>query len=284
MQEWIGVLRFRNIASDTATTGRDAVRLALRCPDYEFVLIDMVTQGPPAEEIVQELHQDYRTASLRIGLVARAGLLKRAERIAEQDPLTIAFSQPIDGEAARWQFGMLMERTPREFVGYSERLDLAVRALDCLAKLASASGKLYDIRRAEDAALAGLLQPRLSRSCPGGAGLSRYAKEPAGPGRARQPFRRPVEGPPGRGDGVWFQRRAGFGLLLDREAIQLQYARYNKSATQDLPTQQVLGSILSTIESRAAPSILAAARKGAALQKPLPRKPPPPPKPMDLKD
>ena len=109
--------------------------MALRCPDYELVVIDMATLGPPAEEIVQQLHQDYRTASLRIGLVARAGFLKRAERIAEEDPLTIAFSQPIDAEAARWQLGQLTALTPREFVGFSERQDLAVRALDCLAKL-----------------------------------------------------------------------------------------------------------------------------------------------------
>ena len=107
----------------------------------------MATLGPPAEEIVQQLHQDYRTASLRIGLVARAGFLKRAERIAEEDPLAIAFSQPIDAEAARWQLGRLTALTPREFVGFSERQDLAVRALDCLAKLAGTSAKLYDVRR-----------------------------------------------------------------------------------------------------------------------------------------
>src|SRR5208283_5461043 len=117
LEEWIGVLKFRNIASDQAATGREAVRMALRCPDYELVVIDMVTQGPPAEEIVQDLRHDYRTASLRIGLVARAGFLKRAERVAEGDPLTIAFSQPIDAAATRWQLGQLMATTPREFVG-----------------------------------------------------------------------------------------------------------------------------------------------------------------------
>ena len=111
---------------------------------------------------MQQLHRDYRTASLRIGLVARAGFLKRAERIAEEDPLTLAFSQPIDAAAARWQLGQLMALTPREFVGFSERQDLAVRALDCLARLAGTSGKLFDMRRVEDAVLAGLLVPRLS--------------------------------------------------------------------------------------------------------------------------
>ena len=43
LEEWVGVLKFRNIASDSAATGREAVRMALRCPDYELVVIDMVT-------------------------------------------------------------------------------------------------------------------------------------------------------------------------------------------------------------------------------------------------
>ena len=43
LEEWIGVLKFRNIASDSAATGREAVRMALRCPDYELAVIDMVT-------------------------------------------------------------------------------------------------------------------------------------------------------------------------------------------------------------------------------------------------
>ena len=58
--------------------------------------------------------------------------------------------------------------------------------------------------------------------------------------------------------------------------------RYNKSASQDLATQQVLASILNTIESRATPSILEAARKAAAPQKPA--QPKRPGKPVKIKD
>ena len=65
-----------------------------------------------------------------------------------------------------------------------------------------------------------------------------------------------------------------FGLLLDQEAIRRQYARYNQSASQDVATQQVLASILNTIESRATPSILEAARKAAAAEKPAQPKQP----------
>jgi len=273
LEEWIGVLKFRNIASDPAATGRQAVRLAMRCPDYELVVIDMATLGPPAEEIVQQLHQDYRTASLRIALVARAGFLKRAERIAAEGPLTIAFSQPIDAEAARWQLGQLMALTPREFVGFSERQDLAVRALDCLANLASTSSDLYDMHRAEDAVLAGLLVPRLSGHAVAVlANLGTQASQQALvdlASRSVNPLK--IRRAAAKAFSFNVQR---FGLLLNQEAIRRQYADYNNSASQDLATQQVLASILNTIESRATVSILETAQKGAAPKMPAQRKRP----------
>ncbi len=267
LEEWVGVLKFRNIASDTAVNGREAVRMALRCPDYELVAIDMATLGPPAEEIVQELHQDYRTASLRIGLVARAGFLKRAERIAEEDPLALAFSQPIDAEAARWQLGRVTALAPREFVGFSERQDLAQRALDCLAQLASTSGKLYDMRRAEEAVLAGLLVPRLSGHAVAVlANLGTQASQQALVDVASR-FVNPLAIRHAAGIAFGFNVER-FGVLLDRESIRRQYTRYNESGAQDVASQKVLASILDTIESRAAASVVDAARKSTAPQKP----------------
>jgi hypothetical protein len=272
LEEWIGVLKFRNIAADTAATGRDAVRMALRCPDYEMVVIDMATQGPPAEEIVQELHQDYRTASLRIGLVARAGFLQRAERIAEDDPLAIAFSKPIDAEAARWQLNRLTGVTPREFVGFSEREDLAQRALDCLAKLADTSAKLYDVRRVEDAVLAGLLTPRLSGHAVAVlANLGTQTSQQALVELASR-FANPLAIRQAAGTAFGFNVQR-FGLLLDRETIRRLYARYAESDSQDPASRKVLASILDTIKSRAAPATLESARKAATPEKPVP--PPP---------
>jgi len=273
LEEWVGVLKFRNFATDSAATGREAVRRALRCPDYELLVIDMATLGPPAEEIVEQLHQDYRTASLRIGLVARAGFLRRAERIADRDPLTIAFSQPIDAEAARWQLGRLTALTPREFVGFSERQDLAVRALDCLAKLASTSGRLYDLRRVEDAVLSGLLAPRLSGHAVAVlANLGTPASQQALVDLAGR-FATPLAVRQAAGIALGFNVQR-FGLLLDQEAIRAQYARYHASDSQDPASQQVLASICKTIESRATPSLLAAARRGAAAEKPAQAKQP----------
>jgi hypothetical protein len=166
-----------------------------------------------------------------------------------------------------------MALTPREFVGFSERLELAVRALDCLARLSNTSGRLYDMRRVEDAVLAGLLVPRLSGHAVAVlANLGTQASQQALVDLASR-FVNPLR--VRKSASIAFAVNVGrFGLLLDREAIRVQYARYNQSVSQDLATQQVLASVLNTIESRATPSILEAAKKGAAAEKPVqPKRP-----------
>jgi len=206
-------------------------------------------------------------------LVARAGFLERAKRIAEADPLAIAFSRPVDAEAARWQFGQIAALTPREFVGFSERQNLAARALDCLAKLGNTANNLYDLRRAEEAVLAGLLVPRLSGHAVAVlANLGTQASQQALVELASR-FVNPLAIRQA-GASAFRYNVQRYGLLLGQEAIRVQYTRYNQSAAQDTATQKVLASILTTIESRATPSILEAAKKGAAPQKPIQTKRP----------
>jgi hypothetical protein len=279
LEEWIGALKFRNIASDTATSGTEAVRMAWRCPDYELMVIDMATQSPPAEEIVQLLHQDYRSAGLRIALVARSGFLERAQRIAASDPLTLAFSRPIDAPSARWQLAQINALTPREFVGFSERQELAVRALDCLAKLTgettekgpprtgqSPAGPVFDIQKAEDAVLAGLLVPRLSgHAIIVLAGIGTQASQQALVDVASRPANPP---PLRKSAAVAFNLNVQeFGLLLSQDSVWQQYRRYRQSSSQVPAEQQVLSDLLNTIESRSTPSALEAARKASRPEK-----------------
>lgn len=257
LEEWIGVLKFRNIESDTAISGGEAVRMAWRCPDYELLVIDMATQSPPAEEIVQRLHQDYRTAGLRIALVARSGFLARAQRIAQSDPLTLAFSRPVDAASARWQLAQINALAPRDFVGFSEREQLAVRALDCLAKLSQMPSTVFDLQKAEPAVLAGLLDPRLSgHAIVVLAGLGTRSSQQALVDVASRPAN-PL--PLRKSAAVAFNLNVRqFGLLLGPDSIRQQYRRYRQSASQGPAAQQVLSEVLNTIESRATPSALKA--------------------------
>ncbi len=267
LEEWIGVLKLRNIESDGATSGAEAVRMAWRCPDCELMVIDMATQSPPAEEIMQQLHKDYRTAGLRIALVAQSGFLARAERIAQTDSLALAFSRPIDAASARWQLAQINALTPREFVGFVERQELAVRALDCLAKLSQTAPAVFEVRNAENAVLAGLLVPRLSgHAIIVLAGIGTRTSQQAlvdvaSRGADPMPLRTSAA--------VAFNLNVQqFGLLLSQDSIRQQYRRYLQSGSQDPAARQLLSGLLKTIESRATPSALEAARKQSLLQKP----------------
>ena len=107
--------------TDMASTGRQALHLALGSPDYEIAFIDTTIDDPVAELLVQQFRHDSRTASLRIGVLARSGSIDQAKRIAGEDPLAMAFSRPHTPEAVAWQVNQLATLGPREFVGFDER-------------------------------------------------------------------------------------------------------------------------------------------------------------------
>ena len=67
---------------ETAVTGRELIRAAIGSSDYELALIDTSICRPTAALLVQQLRHDYRTAELPVTLMARAGRLAEAERIA----------------------------------------------------------------------------------------------------------------------------------------------------------------------------------------------------------
>jgi hypothetical protein len=139
--QWVGTLAAAHFQVDFAATGRDAIRLAQSCPDYELAVVDPAIQGPPGEVLLQHLREDYRTATLRVALAARDGWLERAQH--SQDPFCLAFSRPHSDEAVRWQMLQLGGLAPLDFVGAAERQEQARRARACLAALASAAKTLH---------------------------------------------------------------------------------------------------------------------------------------------
>jgi CheY-like chemotaxis protein len=248
LQDWMSILGAMRFQSDIAHNGREALKMSFRCPDYELVLIDPAVSGPMADSIVQQLRQDYRTANLRVGIVARNDFTEYAQQIAASNPLTLAFSRPHDAQAARWQYRQLSELTPREFVGFKERQAQAARALDCLATLAHSS-KVFETGRLDAAVATGMYAPGLgghvaavlvSLGTPASQQQlvelgSHYTEPLAVRSAAVKAFRLSV---------------ARFGLLLNEEAIRRQYERYDRSASLDAASQELFASILDTIESQ----------------------------------
>jgi len=232
---------------DSAVTGRELVRLAIVSPDYEFALIDTAIDRPPIHLLLQRLRHDSRTATLRVGLTARSGSFDRADRIAQDDPMTLAFSRPHTDRAIRWQVEQLTGLAPETFVAHAERQRQAAEALRLLAQLSSVEDGPYDVRRAEDALLAALNSP--------GLGIEAVAVlQNLGTPESQRAlvdlasrWTQPLELRQAALKAFRLNTQA-HGILLSTAQINRQYDRYNQSEHLDASTQQILGLILDCIE------------------------------------
>ncbi len=243
-----GMLAGMGYAVDTATTGRTVLRLATSSADYELALIDVAIDRSPASLLLQQLHHDYRSADLRVGLIARSGYLDRAQRIADGDPLTMAFSRPYDTESAAWQLERLATLAPDQFVDHAERQRQAGEALGHLANLSESSGEVYDVFRLQEPILTALYAPKLSTKATAVVGNIATPESQRALVELSSRFTQPLEA---RTAAVEALRRniEKSGILLDSSEIVRQYDRYNQSKNLDASTQRILGLILDCIEA-----------------------------------
>lgn len=247
-QRVAGYLAVLGYEVDIATTGREAVRLALSSPDYELALVATALEGPTPDLLIQQLRHDCRTAELPVGIVARGDQLDRARHFARNDPLAEAFVRPHTDDAVREMVDRLTAMPGPGFVARDERQQEAVQAMDRLAELSGRKSTLFNLRRVEPAVLAALYVPELGARAStvlGNLGtpksqqaLVELASRPTQPLETRQAAAEAFAGSVRR-----------HGILLTTGEILRQYDRYNASATLDVETQNVLASILDSIEA-----------------------------------
>lgn len=247
-RELAGLLATAGFQTDSALNGKDLLNLAARSPDYELALIDMAIDRPVINMLVQQLRHDERTGSLRVGLIAHAGYLERAERLARQDPLTLAFSRPHDEESLRWQVAQLATLAPREFVSFDVRQQQAARSLALWAELSRTSGKLYDLRRLQDSVLAALYTPTLAQKAVAALADINSAESQRALVEVASRFTQPLELRIAAAR-AFRENTEKHGILLTSGEIRTQYRRYNESENLDAPTQHVLGLILDCLEA-----------------------------------
>ena len=135
-----------------------------------------------------------------------------------------------------------------EFVGFDQRQRQAAEALDMLAELGRSSGKLYDLRRAQDGVLVALYNPKLAvkavavlanmNSVQGQQARGDVASRAIQPLALRQAAAK-----------AFCENTAKYGIRLTAEELRHQYDRYNESEKQDAATRQLLGEMLDCIEA-----------------------------------
>ncbi len=246
-RELAGMLSAAGFQVDTFSNGKDLLLQAVRSPDYELALVEVTIDHPLIGILLQQLRRDPRTASLRVGLIARSGFLQEAERLAESDPLCKAFSRPHDDKAFRWQLEQLHGLAPREFVNFQTRQRQAAEALDLLAELYRSSASVYDLRRVQQSVIAALYNPRLAVKAAAVLAQVNSAESQRALVEAASRLTLPLELRQAAASA--FRKNAEkHGILLTTEEIRRQYHRYNESKNQDAATQKVLGLILDCLE------------------------------------
>jgi hypothetical protein len=243
-----GMLIVKGLEADVAGTGKQLMQIAVASPDYELALIDVSTHTPEIGILLQQLRHDERTASLRVGLLARDGFLAQAEHAAESDTLSKVFAWPIDENAAAWQVDQLATIAPEEFVDFDVRQRQAGEALKLLAELFCSPGTFYDLRRTQSAVLTALYVSKLSEkamevlACMNSAESQQALLEVAD--RLTLPL--PMRTAAVKAFRLNMERH---GILLTSEEIRRQYRFYNESKDQDVASQRVLGLILDCLEA-----------------------------------
>ena len=243
---------------DTAVTSHQMHQKLLASPDYELVLVDSRIEQPAINLILQQLRHEGRTAGLPVGILGAEGHFDRAEHVAKQDRLAEAFAPPHDKQAVEWQVNRLKALAGRAAVSADERKRQAARSLQWLAELGSEKNPIYNLRPAQDSALAVLYSPELGTQAVEvlkkmGTPASQKALVDLASLQAQPMALRKAA------LGAFLDSTQKHGILLTTDEILTQYDRYNQSATADAATQQILGSILNCLET---PSKLTKPEKG----------------------
>ena len=237
-------------SSAVATTARDAIRLVSADPDVEVVLMYRTMMLAEMGQLLAQIRADYRTARLPVFVYCEPNDVERTRTLILGDPYTIAIYQPRTLQMLEQQSAASMTKEAvRAMVHSAERIEYANFALDAIARLLATNNKTFNLRPYEPAYLAAAWNAQTNLSAItlltsfGSPSAQRTLVDLA----SAQAWPIDVRQAAGAGFSQSVKR---FGLLLTTSEISRQYDRYNASATADKPTQEVLSTLLDSIEKR----------------------------------
>ncbi|MBI1903333.1 MAG: hypothetical protein HYS13_19705, partial [Planctomycetia bacterium] len=102
-------------------TGRDLVKQAIASPDVGLVIVDARLAGVGADQIVQQLRTDSRTAAVPIAFLRDVDYPEAAERLARRHAPAIVLSRPSTTDEMKFQLDLLLREVGRQYVSLAER-------------------------------------------------------------------------------------------------------------------------------------------------------------------
>lgn len=243
-----GWLNGQGYHAETTCRVRDLVQRAISSADTELIVLSLNLDRPSAAETLEMLRHDHRTALVPVVLVAGIADEEAAHRLAARYPRTVALLRPHDQAGIEvLERRALAERAPWP-VEAPERLTWSASAWQTIAARGAPTGVAPAL--ALDTTLEALLQAELEPAVLAALALrgERVAQNVLIDLASQD--RRPLQARR-QAAAAFAASVERFGVLLSPAAIAAQYDRYNASEQAQSETQQLLGSLLDTLEAAA---------------------------------
>jgi CheY-like chemotaxis protein len=249
-QSLVGLLAPMGYEGEAVFRGSQAITTAAASPDVELILLSDAIDHPRLTELIQQIRQDYRTAMIPVALIGRSESLPDLHRLAESDRASVAFPRPQDSDAMAFLVRQLLAQTSRTAISRDERTLHSRVALDALAQLAAEPAKyrFYDLQRQEPAvqkavrSLDSAIEACRVLGLLGSPSAQRTLVDLA----SQQPIPLPIRQAAAQAFATAVKRKR---VLLTTDEIAEQYLRYNRTKDLDAGSQEVLASILDSIET-----------------------------------
>jgi hypothetical protein len=243
---WAGNLRALDFEVSPARTGVEVVQQALAAPRVTMILVDSDIGQPLLRETIYQLRAQPRLARVPIAVLNADEDLYLGEQLAKADKRILSVSRPRSPEAMKAIVERLMTLADPP-VPADERQANAIQAIEWLGELMANAGPYDEMLRDASVLEKAVYNPALAETTlkalanVGTAGSQRTLVDVAS--QAAQPMElRKLAAQ------SFTTNREKFGVLLSTEEIALQYDRYNSSETASADVQELLGSLLDTLE------------------------------------
>jgi CheY-like chemotaxis protein len=216
--------------------------------DYELALIDFNLPRTNIDELVQMLRHDHRSRDIPVLLVTTSVEEQRAAQYyAERLPRTGVIVRPIDLAGMEVQVKNFLAKVGSNLPPPEQRLEQASTAIGWLGAMAQQKPPLYNVQRAARVVEAALVVPELA---PGALVLMADLGTAGSQGAILNLVNRPNVPLELRQAAAQAFRHSvhKHGILLTSAEILRQYDRYNASEMEPTETQEVLASVLDTLE------------------------------------
>ena len=244
-----GKLAVANLHGEATIFGSDLPKMAAQMADLELILVDSDIQLPGIRQVLYELRITPASAQVPIAVLAADGRLEAAEKLASEHERVIAVPRPHSADMVAAIAGRLLSSVAHEAVSADVRAQQSLMAITWTAGLLERGRSFYALRRESPAIESAMYQPATAASAIDA--LARFGRPSSQ--RALMNFAShrtlPIDARTQAAAAFDASVRAS-GLLLTTDEIRAQYAIYNASAAADADTQQVLGALLDSIESR----------------------------------